>query len=219
MKHFINRKPLIVYGMTLALFFLFFISIILSGTYFPGEGIVLGVITLVCSIILHWVGKTKTIGYIGAFVFNAIGSGCFVSMYYDAHPPIPENKTMLLSALVPFGILTLTCLALLICEKIKSVVIAVAVVVHAVFLLISLVYWAQGDTQYYGLQFFLHILSLYTLGVLGVTVGEERSVWRDLSLGSFGSFLIIAAIVILILSEGEILEGLDIGGSGRKSKK
>ena len=42
-----------------------------------------------------------------------------------------------------------------------------------------------------------------------------------ISLGSFGAFILITLVVLAILSEGEIVEGLDIGlgGGGNTSGK
>jgi hypothetical protein len=66
------------------------------------------------------------------------------------------------------------------------------------------------------------LISLFYLCVFGITINhDDRSVFRDISFGGFGSLIIIAVVVIFIISEGEALDGLDFGGGdgSKKSKK
>jgi transposase len=65
--------------------------------------------------------------------------------------------------------------------------------------------------------------TVFYLCVFGVTVGyDERSVWRDVSYGSFGTFVIVTVVVIVVLSGGDVLDGagldVDIGGKEKKKR-
>ena len=70
----------------------------------------------------------------------------------------------------------------------------------------------------YSFGFFTILLSLFYHCVFALTVNNDRLVLRDISFGSFGAFVIISIVVLFILTEGEILEGFDIGGGEGKKK-
>ncbi|HOB20423.1 MAG TPA: hypothetical protein PK830_02630 [Candidatus Atribacteria bacterium] len=69
----------------------------------------------------------------------------------------------------------------------------------------------------YGL--FALISASFFIIVNGLTINNDRLVLKDISYGSFGAFIIITLTVALILSEGEILDGLDIPVEGSKKSK
>ena len=52
---------------------------------------------------------------------------------------------------------------------------------------------------------------------------NDRNVWRDISYGGFGIFIVSVIVVLLILSEGDGFDGFefdfDLGGTGDVQKK
>ena len=43
--------------------------------------------------------------------------------------------------------------------------------------------------------------------------------FRDISFGSFGAFIVITVIVMIIISEGEFIESFDIFDGGTEKKR
>jgi len=108
-------------------------------------------------------------------------------------------------------------------NKTKKVTVTVACIVNGAVTVALTVFWITYGWLIFSFGFFCSLISFFYLCVFGITVNhDERSVLRDISFGSFGSFIIITVVVIFILSEGEILEGLDgfdVGVGSSKSKK
>ena len=179
-------------------------------------GLIVGVLLMTAAIPLHGLGKRNKLTYLLAICLNSVGAGFSASAYYIQRGVSVELRGMIISAGSAFALLFLVYIVLQISPKTKKVTVCAAVILTLVRLVAVLVMWIRGDAGYYSFCFFCLLISLFYLCVLGVTVNhDERSLLRDISFGNFGLYIMITVVVIFILSEGEILDGLFDGiGSG-----
>ena len=89
-----------------------------------------------------------------------------------------------------------------------------------ILLILSVTFWIVRGGFLYSFEFFASLLLLFFLSVTAITISSpERVALRDLSFGAFGSFVVAALVVIAILSEGDIVDGVDIADATKKGKK
>lgn len=185
-------------------------------------GLVVGVVLMLCAIPFHWIGKTDKWGYLLSFLLNTVANGFSVSAYYLSKSIPLDPYSLLLAAVPAAGVLLLVYLMLQIFGKTKKITVTVACVLNALLTIALAVLWVLYGSVLFSFGFFCSLLSFFYLCVFGITVNhDERSVLRDVSFGSFGTFIILTVVVIFVLSEGDILDGLDfdIGGDGKRKKK
>ena len=174
---------------------------------------------MILAILCHKMAKGRTPGYLGSYLLNAAGSGCAIGVLLGNAAVIPPPE--LLPALLPAAGLGIA-LCLLSCipgkkwQRIAEVVFFVLALV-----LIGLGIWAwigceplTGCALVFSGLFYLP----FPFGYGFAQEYPERK-YRYLSFCGFGAFMLIALVVILILSEGELLDGMDFSGSGGGKKK
>ena len=215
-----KEKPFVV-----CLFSLIAIGIFILITLFANfichkwYGLIVGVLLMLSAIPFHIFGKKNKIGYYISFFLNTVGSGFSASAYYVRMDVSINLYRMVLSAVPAIAILLLVYIMFQTFRKTKKITLGIGTTVNLLFLVSSAVLWVMYNAGFFSFCFFCLLISLFYLCVFGITLNhEERFVLRDISFGSFGSFIIITVVVICILSEGEILESLDID-LGRKRKR
>lgn len=185
-------------------------------------GLAIGIVMMIIAIPFHCKGKKVLWGYLASFIINSVASGFIVSAYYLKNQTVLNIYELLIGAIPAAAIVFLVYLMLQSFNKTKKVTITVAVIINAILTISAMFFWIMHGNVVFSFGFFCSLISFFYLCVFGITINhDERSVFRDISFGSFGSLIIISVVVIFILSEGEILDGLDIGGGdgGKKSKK
>lgn len=186
-------------------------------------GLIVGTAFMVVAIPLHILGKKCPLLYIFSFMVNFIGCGFSVSAYYLTKG-LSLNILELIIAAIPCGaILMLIYLMLQTYSKTKKVTLSIATIINLVLLVVAVVYWIRTGGTFFSFGFFCLLVTLFSICVFGVTINhDERPVLRDISYGSFGAFVILTVVVIVILSEGDILEigdpGIDIRSRKKKGK-
>lgn len=185
-------------------------------------GLAIGIVMMIIAIPFHCKGKKVLWGYLASFLINSIASGFVVSAYYLKSERVLDICSLLIGAIPASAIIFLVYLMLQIFNKTKEITVTVAAIINTVLTITAIVFWIMHGNLVFSFGFFCSLISFFYLCVYGITINhDERSVFRDISFGSFGSFIIISVVVIFIISEGEILDGLDFGGGdgGKKSKK
>lgn len=183
-------------------------------------GIIVGIALMIAAIPLHILGKRRSLLYVFSFLANYIGCGFSVSAYYLSKD-ISINILELIAAEIPSGlILMLIYLMLQTYSKSKKVTLFIATIINLALLVAAVVYWVKTGNTFFSFGFFCLLVTLFAICVFGVTINhDQRPVLKDISYGSFGSFVILTLVVIVILSEGDILDIGDLGiGGGKKSK-
>ncbi len=222
---FINSKAkaFIVFLFSLISLGVFVFSTYFATFVFPKwYGVVAGIVLMIIAIPFHYMGKKNVWGYFCAFIINSIANGFTISALKFLHNG-SNIYIMLLAAIPSAAILFLVYLMLQIFNKTKAVTVTVACIINAILITSLIVLIIRYGDFIFKYGVFCSLISWCYLGVFGVTINHsERPVFRDLSFGSFGTFVILIVVVIFILSEGEILDGLDFdfgGGNGKHKKK
>lgn len=225
MLTFLNTKarPFVVFLASLvALGCLVLFTLLGVAAFTEWYGLIAGILCMLLAIPCHLLAKKHEVGYLIAFLLNSVGSGFSVSAYYACSGIRSNGAAMLVGALAASGVLFLVYLMLQSFGKTKKVTVTVAVVLNILLLIAAAVLWIVIGGALYSFGFFSLLVSLFYLGVFGVTVNhEERSLLRDISFGSFGSLIILTVVVAVVLSEGDLADGLDLdlGGDGSKKKQ
>ena len=165
--------------------------------------------------------KNKLWCYFVSIIFNSVATGFIVSAYYITSKITIDIFSLFIGAIPAVAIIFLVYLMLQTFNKTKKVTIIVASIINLALTIFATVLWIMDGDVIYSFGFFCSLISFFYLCVFGITINyDDRSVFRDISFGSFGSFIIIAVVVITIISEGEVLDGLDVGGGiGEKKTK
>ena len=225
MLNYLNTKAkaFVVFVFSLSFMGIFVFSSLLATQICPKwYGLAIGIVMMIIAIPFHCKGKEVLWGYLASFLINSIASGFVVSAYYLKSESVLDIGSLLIGAIPAAAIVFLVYLKLQRFNKTKKVTITVAAIINVVLTITVIVFWIMHGNVVFSFGFFCSLISFFYLCVFGITINhDERSVLRDISLGSFGSFIIISVVVIFILSEGEILDGLDFGGGdgGKKGKK
>lgn len=217
----INLKPIIVSPFSLIAIGLFvFSTLIATSVCEKFYGLVIGFILMLVAIPFHCLGSKTKFGYILSFLVNSVANGFSLSAYYNSNNIVLNVSDMLKACVLPTVLLFIVYLLVQFFPGIKKYICASAVIIVSIMLVVFVVLWIRHRTLFFSFGFFSMLLSLFYHCVVGVTVNNNRLVLRDISFGSFGVFIIISMVVLFILTEGEILDGLDIGdvGDGEKTK-
>ena len=184
------------------------------------DGIVFGVVLMLLAIPFHIWGKKNKVFYVFSFLLNSLGNAFSVSSYYVSKNLSLNFKELAYSSVVGILLLFIVFLFINFFPKVKTKIMIVAVSLNVVLLITWLVLLIIRQEIFFSFGFFSLIITAFYIGVYGVSANHpERSVFKDISYGSFGTFIIITLVVIFILSEGEILEGLDFGTGETRKKK
>ena len=146
-------------------------------------------------------------------------------MYYTAAEKPTSAKTLLLGSLCALGVLTVTYVALHIIPEFSAYAGIGGILIALGTAVFNIVQWIRAGTVCYSFGFFSTVVALMCLfAMLCISETDNSCAARYASFSSFGIFTIICIVVLTILSEGEILEGLEIGDlfssdGSKKSKK
>lgn len=221
-------KPFVVFFFTIIAYMLFAFSTVFAiSVCTEWYGLIVGAVLMVLAVPVHIFAKKHKLLYLLSYILNTVGSGFAASAYYlkKGHSVIAES--LFLPMLIPAAVSLITYLLVRFLPKIKKLVLAIATIGTIAMLIAFAVLWIKNGYEYYSFAFFNTVFTLFYVVTDAVTIGEyDRNVIRDISFGSFGIFLAIAMVVLFIISEGEIFEGLfegvfDFGSSdgATKSKK
>lgn len=221
-----NGKPFVVFMFTIIAYILFALSTIFAlSICTEWYGLVIGAILMILAVPVHMFAKNHNMFYVLSYALNTVGSGFAVSAYYLEKQLIVIPENMFLPMLIPAIISLITYLLIRVFPKIKKFVLATFTIGTIAMLIAFAVLWIKNGYEFYSFAFFNFVFTLFYVVVDAVTVGEyDRLVIRDISFGSFGIFLVIALVVLFIISEGEILDGLfegvfDFGTTGETKAK
>lgn len=221
-------KPFIVLFFTITAYILFaFATVSAMSVCTEWYGLIIGAVLMMLAVPSHIFGKKNKILYVLSYILNTVGSGFAASAYYleKEHSVIPES--LFLPMLIPTAVSFIAYLLVRLFSKTRKFVLSIATLGTIAMLIAFAVLWIKNGYEYYSFAFFNTVFTLFYVVTDAVTISEaDRNVIRDISFGSFGIFLVIAMVVLFIITEGEILEGVfegvfDFGTSDgtKKSKK
>ena len=180
------------------------------------------ILMLVLAIAAHNLAKGRTGGYWLSYTLNAICSGCMIGILYIEKDWAVELMTLLYGA-IPAAVLGLMlCLGELGKGKTwRKVWDVIALLLTVALIVGAIVLWVKWNHVLGSFAFFCGVCQLFFHLACAVSREKPQGMWRYLSLSGFWAFAVIAVVVIVILSEGDILDSLDfdIGSKKKKAKK
>lgn len=222
-------KNFVVFFFTITAYILFaFSTVFAMSICTEWYGLIVGAVLMVLAVPVHIFAKKHKSLYLISYILNTVGSGFAVSAYYleKQYSIVPES--LFLPMLIPATVSLFTYLLVRLFPKTKKFVLTIATLGTVIMLIAFAVLWIKKGYEYYSFAFFNTVFTLFYIVTTAVTISEsDRLVIRDVSFGSFGIFLVIAMVVLFIISEGELFEGLfegifDFGSSSEdttESKK
>ena len=173
--------------------------------------------------VCHYLSKGRRGWYLAGYLLNALGSGVAVAALY-AQMGWNVEILSVLSAVVPAALVgTVFCLGYVGQKALWRKIWGLSMVLLAVALLVlAVIAWIRWESVMGSMAFFSGICLLFFMVCALCVLEEPARKWRYLSFSGFWAFAVIGVVVVLILSEGELLDGLDLdfgGGKGRKNRK
>lgn len=191
------------------------------------RGIEVGIVLSLLAIIPHCLGKKYRILYFVSMIMNTVGSGFSVSAIgYEVSPKLGELITYYLPSVI-FTLIICSVLFILSCSSENATAYGSigAIAAGVIFSVVMLILWIRNGGFLFGFSFFTSVFTAILTTALALSLdGEAFVAPKYISFGSFGVFIIITVIVLLVLSDGELLDGLDIdlpeiGGKKNKNIK
>lgn len=180
-------------------------------------GLILGFGFMIVALILHLIAKhNHPLLFIGSCFINAVATGLSIGAYYATKEIFLSVLTVVLLFL-PYAIITyLTCLLITNCKKKRT---GGNILGLTFFVLAALCvgFWKQSTFFSYG--FFVLIVAVFYFILALKTLKTPRNILSDLSFTSFGFYLLVAYVVIVILSEGDLGDLITDWFDSKKKKK
>lgn len=154
--------------------------------------------------------KNSPMLWLLCYLLNSVANGFSVAAFY-IHAAFSAAAAELLPCLLPAAALVFMAGALLACFPVRKKWILCFVGIGAAALLVMSfipAVWPEGYHR--SAVLFGSLVAIMYLVVYGVTIGRgARTVLRDIACGSFGALILVTFVVLLIISDGEALDGLD----------
>ena len=217
-----NLKPIIVFlSFLVALGIFVFSTLFATSVCTKWYGLLIGVALMLVAIPIHCQGEKSKVCYVLSFLVNSVANGFSLSAFYNDQNEALNVGEMLKACVLPIALLFVVFLLVQLFPEIKKYICISGVVIGCVMLVAFIVLSVKQGGVFFSFGFFAILLSLFSHCVMGVTANNKRDGLRDISFGSFGAFIIISIVVLFVISDGEILEGFDVGGgeSSKKSKR
>ena len=207
-----------VLSIAFALYIIFFCIATYIATLFVYEwlGILVGVALTLIGVVLHRLGKRDSDFYLSALILNGVATGFAVSAYY-----IVMDVALVLTALVfPICALLSYFLLNLLISRLghKKLFIILFSVLVGIALLSSVAVWIFLSAPLGSAAFFVALLAFFIVAGARALGTVERSALRELSLASFGAFVVATLVVVAIISDGDAVDALDLTDGTKKRK-
>lgn len=217
------KRALLLCGIALVtVLALCFVVVPLCREWVGEAGVVLGLVVMVAAIPWHILGKRWKPMYVLSISFNVIGTALAISDYYNYIHATPDWRAFLTAAAVPMAFLLLVTLSVRLFYNHSERVCTLALGLNLLLGIAYIVFWIiQGGVFFSFGYFMMTVAFMYTVALLFFLQEDRSSMMRYASFAGFGYLIVIAVVVIAIISEGGILDGLDfeLPGFGRKKGK
>lgn len=215
---------LAVFGLTAHLTARVYVSTTWLSDLFWVIHLIIPLLLMGCAIAAHLIAKGRTAGYLVSYFLNAVGSGCLVGAIYGLRGYVPQIH--LLGALLPAAlIVAATFLIPLQLKDLAKGITALVLAGLALALAVAGIFVWPFYSMPMGCCFLFSGLFILPFPLAVATLQEDsRQRFRYLSFSGFGTFALVIIVAAFILSDGDILDGLDGFdfsdiGSGKKKGK
>jgi hypothetical protein len=180
-------------------------------------GLGVGVLMMIVGMSAYFFGGKSTLSYMISYMINMVGVGLSITAYYVFKAYDLDLRDFLvaivisLSMLGAFGLLTFIPFV----QRHLKWVISMVIIISFVS---SLILWISVES-FTGLSFYyLNVIYFFMVAMIAAT-DSIKDLSREMAIVSFGSFVLVSIIVLIIFTEGEILSGVDFGTSPKSRKK
>ena len=171
----------------------------------------------------HELSERRRGMYITGYFLNAIGSGVAVAALYAQMNWYAEILPLLLALVPAAGLGLVFCLGYFGQKTLWRKIWGICVLLLALVLVVlAVIVWIKWNRVIGSFSFFSGICLLFYMMACLCALDNPNRKWRYLSFSGFWAFAVIAVVVVLILSECDILDGLDFdfgSGSGKKKRR
>lgn len=195
-------KVVVVFLLSVVALFVFTVCCCLGQAWFSKwHGLLIGCLLMLLAIPFHLLGERCRVFYACSFLLNTAGMGICASAYYTM-TIVPSALEDLLPALVlPLAILLATCVLLVLFAQKKQPIVTVVIFLEIALIVASIVFWVNRGAEFYAFSLFsLVVASFYTFAYHLAIEEEEYSILRDISLGSYGAFLLVGIAVLIAIA-------------------
>lgn len=184
-------------------------------------GIIVGVIIMIAAIPLYRFGKKQKLLYFLSFLFNSVGCGFSASAYYITQKINAELGELFAAALIAMIFLFVANLIYCFTTAAFTSACIILCVLDTAIAIFAIYGWITEKDAFFSFLFFSTLVAFFYIFAMKKAAQEYETceIMRTVSLHSFGIFILITFIVILIISEGDGLDSLDFDfGNGKKKK-
>lgn len=181
-------------------------------------GLIVGIFFMLIALIFHFIAKKKSpLLYIVSSCINAIATGLSIGAYYSQKEIFLSVFTVTILFLPYLLLCYIICLSLSKASE-KGIARNLLGCFFLLAIILLIIFWKQSTLCSYG--FFALLIALFYFLLCIRTFHTPRNILNDLSLTSFGFYLLIVIIVSAILSDGDSLDFLpDFEFSNKKGKQ
>lgn len=197
------------------------LSVYIGFKYFysldPRTGLIIGGSLFIVSIPLHIYGNKISSLYYLSFLLNIIGIGFTITCYY-VFKSYPLELIDFLTAtglsllmLIGFGLISAT-------HFYRRHPILYTSLIILVSFIVSLSLWVSVE-GFSGLTFYdLNVVYFLMFGMIAQSE-HMRHLTKEMSVASFGAFILVSIIVLIIITEGEAIQSIDLDFSSGYSSR
>ena len=194
----------------------------LGKKFFPQyTGLIAGSALLLLAIPFHLAGRKKYGFYLVSFFLTSAANGCIVSVYYIICR-VPIHMVEMMLACIP--VIAMILIACILGNSSFRFSLPLIVVLQVLLLLGTGYLWLAVNPSIFSFSFFGLLFSCFYISILANSMKHRyRSLWRDISYGGFGIFIVFSLVVLFVISDGDGLDGFEIplfeGGVSKKKQK
>lgn len=180
-------------------------------------GLIVGIGMMMVAILIYQLGKRSSFFYWMTFIINMIGIGLSITAYYVFKAYDLELIDFMTAIGVSMSLLIIIALITMMpmIKKHQKIVISIIILISFIT---SLILWLSVDT-FSGLSFYyLNVIYFFMVAIIATT-DSFKNFSQEMAWVSFGAFVVVSIIVLIILTEGEALSGVDVDTSGIIRKK
>ena len=193
-------------------------------------GIVIGVAMMIVALLCHNISKLfrsvprkSKLPYFISFLLNTVACGFSASAYYTVLE-INAGVGELFAAALIAALLLAVCAAVYCFVSAHTVLCIVFCLLDIALGAFAVYGWVTAENAFFSFLFFSCIVAFFYIFAIKTAAKKymRAPLVQTVSLHSFGIFILITFVVLIVLSEGDALDGFDgseFGSGGGKKKK
>lgn len=215
----LNRKNFITVTMIMALTTISFVIVFGFNSFGGKVSIIFGGILTIFAMIFHILGGVTESFYYVASLINTISIGLFIAEFYNLTNVLPSTEMFILSFIICVGVL-LFYIFVTSLSWFRDQRVIVNIVIIILLYAITITLWSTIKTMHFSLLFYMMHVVYFNIILLSIEKDSDEVFAKLVSWCYFGAALIVGFIVLIFISEGEVLGGLDgIGHAGGGQNK